>query len=183
MARMESTPAQIGWPAPNFSLPSVDEQHYVLGDFDSSKALLVAFICNHCPYVQAIEDRLIALRRAFSVSELAMVGICSNDANQYPADSPALLRSRWEEKFYGFPYLIDEKQDVARSYGAICTPDLFLFDNARKLFYRGRLDDNWRDAHLVQEESLKMAIHDLLDGRNAPNDQRPSMGCSIKWRA
>jgi peroxiredoxin len=182
MVLLHSNPPEIGVACPEFSLVSVDDKRYCLADFSDSQALLVAFICNHCPYVRAIEDRLIALRKAFTITDLAMVGICSNDVKAYPDDSKEMLRQRWEEKSYEFPYLIDESQMVARAFHAICTPDLFLYDRERSLFYHGQLDDNWRDAHQVQEQSLKLAVSTLLLGQEPPQMQKPSMGCSIKWR-
>lgn len=167
--------------APDFLLPSVDGKLVSLGDFKDSKGLLVAFICNHCPYVKAIEDRLIALRRSFSSADLAMVGICSNDAGKYPDDRLEKLLERWRDKDYGFPYLIDAHQNVAKSFDAVCTPDLFLFDQERKLFYHGALDDSWQDAQKVKQKFLEYAIKALIAHKPAPDEQKPSIGCSIKW--
>lgn len=182
MALMHSNELELGTTCPTFSLPSVDGRTYELRDFAESKALLIAFICNHCPYVRAIEDRLIALKRAFKTSELEMVGICSNDASRYPDDSKEQLFARWQEKNYGFPYLIDEDQSVARAFSAVCTPDLFLFDQNRALFYHGQLDDNWQQPQNVKKEDMKDAIRLLLNDQDPPVVQKPSMGCSIKWK-
>lgn len=182
MPRLFSTAKPLKFPCPNFSAVAVDNQRYSLHDFDSSSALLVAFICNHCPYVRAIEDRLLALRHEFSRDVLAMVAICSNDFDQYPDDRPEVLRQRWQEKNYGFPYLIDEDQSIAKDFDAVCTPDLFLFDQQRELFYHGELDDNWQEPTRVSRRSLSNAIQALLKNEQPPVEQKPSMGCSIKWR-
>lgn len=155
----------LGTPCPSFTLPSVDGKTYSLGDFSNGKALLIAFICNHCPYVRAIEDQLIALK----IDGLQVVGICSNDGKKYPEDAPAALLGRWREKNYGFPYLVDTTQEVAKLFDAVCTPDLFLYDQARKLYYHGRIQE------------LESAVRDLLAGKSAPKNQQNSIGCSIKW--
>lgn len=166
---------------PRFSLPSVDGKQYSCEQFQS-KALLVAFICNHCPYVRAIEDRLLKLALSFSPDELQVVAICSNDFETYVDDHPDQLLKRSLVKSYPFPYLVDETQEVARNFDAACTPDLFLFDAHRDLYYHGRLDDSWKDEAKVTREELKDAINELINGRPAPALQHPSMGCSIKWR-
>lgn len=166
---------------PDFSLLSVDDRNYKLSDFDASKALLVVFMCNHCPYVKAIEARLIALGRRFAPQDLQIVGICSNDASKYPDDSKQALYERFISQNYGFPYLLDLDGQVAKKFDAVCTPDLFLFDQERKLFYHGRLDDNWREESKVSKHDLADALQDLLANKNPPPVQIPSMGCSIKW--
>ncbi len=183
MVLLQSQPLKLLSPAKDFSLRSViDDQIHSLASFAESKALLVAFICNHCPYVRAIEDRLIALKKSFSLKDFAMVGICANDFEEYPDDHPQKLKERAIEKNYGFPYLVDNAQTVAKAYGAVCTPDLFLFDQKRQLFYHGRLDDNWREPAKVKNQDLKQAIEAILQGSLPPEHQEPSMGCSIKWR-
>jgi peroxiredoxin len=182
MVLIESKMLPLKSKCPNFLLPSVEEKNFSLKDFADSKALLVAFICNHCPYVRAIEERLIELRRLFSLKDLAMVGICSNDANKYPEDGKEALKKRWHERNYGFPYLLDKDQTVAKAFGAVCTPDLFLFDQDRSLFYHGQLDDNWQEPLKVNEPFLKNAINDILQRKGPPQQQKPSMGCSIKWK-
>lgn len=182
MALLSSKTVDVGFSCPDFSLPSVEKIQVSLDNFSAAEALLVAFICNHCPYVRAIEDRLIALRRAFSETELAMVGICSNDAQKYPKDSEGELLKRWQEKNYGFSYLIDEDQAVAKKFDAVCTPDLFLFDQKRKLFYHGQLDDNWQDETKVVHKYLQEAIKNILSHNPPPKEQKPSVGCSIKWK-
>jgi peroxiredoxin len=162
---LTSNELAIGTPCPSFTLPSVDGKTYSLSDFSNNRALLVAFICNHCPYVRAIEDDLIALK----IEGLQVVAICSNDASKYPEDAPEALLKRWHEKNYGFPYLIDATQEVAKKFDAVCTPDLFVYDSDRKLYYHGRLQE------------LASAVQDLLAGKPAPVNQQHSIGCSIKW--
>lgn len=177
------TPApQLGSPCPPFSLGSVDQKVFGLEDFADSKVLVVMFICNHCPYVKAIEDRLIILADEFEQKDVGFVAICSNDPTDFPEDEPAQLFHRWKEKGYPFPYLIDHTQEVAKAFGAVCTPDIFAFDQTRKLRYRGRLDDSWRNEALVQRQELKMAIDAMLENEKVQDDQVPSMGCSIKWK-
>lgn len=180
MALMNSNRSPI-FKCPDFTLSSVDGQRYSLDDFKSSQGLLVAIICNHCPYVRAIEDRLIALGQRFNKSELQIVGVCSNDAVRYPDDSPAELLKRSTLKSYGFPYLIDQDQSLAHALDAQCTPEFYLFDETRSLYYHGRLDDNWQDVSQVKREDLFLALEGLLKGYPAPADQQPSLGCSIKW--
>lgn len=174
---------ELGRPCPDFTLPGVDGRTYSLRDFEGEKALLVMFICNHCPYVKAIEDRLIALGRHFLNSPVKIVAICSNDATVKTDDSFENLKKRAEEKGYPFPYLHDESQQVAKAFDAVCTPDFFLYDGSMKLAYRGRLDDSWKDPAAVKSEELKAAIEALVAGRAPSPEQKPSMGCSIKWKA
>jgi peroxiredoxin len=171
----------LGTSCPQFSLSSVDGKTYSRDDFAKSKGTVVMFICNHCPYVQAIEDRMIALAHAFMPKGVSFIGICSNDPKDHPEDAPAQLLERWQAKNYGFPYLVDESQDVAKAFGAVCTPDIYLYDSALKLRYRGRLDDSWRNPKNVHRQELKEAIEALLEGRSSM-EQNPSMGCSIKWK-
>lgn len=182
MALTYTPDAELGSACPDFKLPSVDGKTFKLADFADAKALLVMFICNHCPYVQAIEDRLIQLAREFAPKGAAIVGICANDPSDYAEDSPENLLKRWRQKNYGFPYLIDESQEIARNFGAVCTPDFFLYDSGRKLRYRGRLDDSWKNPTLVKNQELKTALSDLLTGKSVNSQQNPSMGCSIKWK-
>src|SRR5262245_48738778 len=140
------TPApSIGTPCPTFRLPAVEGRTYGLPDFDRSPVLVVMFICNHCPYVKAVEDRLISLAREYGPRGAQLLGLCSNDAVTYPDDAFDKIAERWRDKGYGFPYLYDEEQTVARDFGAVCTPDIFVYDRERKLAYRGRIDDSWKD--------------------------------------
>lgn len=172
----------MGTPAPPFRLLSVDGKIYSLWDFSSSKVLIVMFICSHCPYVKAIEDRIIQLRKDYEGKGVQLIGICSNDSKDYPDDTPSNLFKVWKDKEYGFPYLIDETQEIAKSYGAVCTPDIYVFDSERKLAYHGQLDNNWQEASKVTRQDLKEAINSLLRGQRPQEPQIPSMGCSIKWK-
>ncbi len=180
MTLTESTMIPLGTACPNFTLPGADGQLWSLHDFHSP-ALLVAVMCNHCPYVQGVDDRINALAEAYA-GRCAVVGINANDAVAFPEDSFAAMRKRARTKGYVFPYLWDEEQTVARHLGAVCTPDFFLYDSHRRLAYRGRLDDNWKDAAHVTRQDLKEAIERVLAAREPLETQQPSMGCSIKWK-
>ncbi len=182
MALTYTPTAALGSACPDFSLPTVEKKTASLKDFSKSKVLVVMFICNHCPYVQAIEDRLIQLGDEYNRDDVGFVAICSNDPSEYPEDAPAKLFERWKEKAYPFPYLVDESQKVAHAFGAVCTPDLYVYDKDRKLRYRGRLDDSWRNAFAVTRQEMKLAIDSLLAHQLPHAEQIPSMGCSIKWK-
>lgn len=182
MALLTSENVEVGTPAPDFSLPSVDGKTFRLADFKDAKALVVMFICNHCPYVVAVEDRIIELNRDYRDKGVQLVGICSNDPTDYPDDAPGRLLKRWQDKSYGFPYLVDASQDVAKAYGAVCTPDIYVFDGDRKLAYHGRIDDNWKEPGKVIRRELRAALDALLSGGRPDPAQNPSMGCSIKWK-
>lgn len=181
MALTESTMMPLGTTCPDFTLPGVDGRLWSRDDFHCP-ALLVVVMCNHCPYVQAIDDRLNDLARAFA-GRCAVVGINANDAVAYPEDSFESMRARAQAKGYAFPYLWDEEQAVARALGAVCTPDFFLFDSHRRLAYRGRLDDHWKDPARVTRQELWEAIEGVLAGHDPLEVQHPSLGCSIKWRS
>lgn len=172
---------EIGNDCPDFSLPSVDGKTYGKKDFSKGTPLVVMFICNHCPYVQAIEDRLIALGHDLAEKQIPVVAICSNDEVSHPEDSFANLKRRAQEKNYSFVYLHDKSQKVAKDFGAVCTPDFFVYDKKGKLAYRGRLDDSWKDANKVTHRELYEAVMQLAQGKNLTTEQTPSMGCSIKW--
>jgi len=182
MALTESRDLPLGTPCPDFRLRAVDGSTVARDDFRDPPALVVMFICNHCPYVQAVEDRIIALQREYGSRGVQLVGICSNDPTDYPDDRPEKLRERWQTKRYGFPYLVDESQDVARRFGAVCTPDIYVFDREQKLAYHGRIDDNWQQPKKVTRRELAAALDALLAGKPAPREQHNSIGCSIKWR-
>ena len=178
---IETPPPELGAPCPDFRLPAVDGRAYARDDFAASPVLVVMFICNHCPYVKAVEERLIGLRREYGARGVQLVGVCSNDAASYPDDAFDELAARWRARDYGFPYLHDEAQSVARAFGAVCTPDIFVYDGARRLAYRGRIDDSWKDESKVTRRELAAALDALLAGDKPVATQRPSMGCSIKW--
>jgi len=180
MALTESALIPLGTSCPDFTLPGVDGRLWSLHDFHTP-ALLVAVICNHCPYVQAIDDRLNELAKAFT-GRCAVVGINGNDAIAYPEDSFEAMRRRAQFKGYVFPYLWDEEQRVVRVMQALCTPDFFLYDSHRRLVYHERLDDHWKDPAHVQRQDLREAIEGLLVGADPLEPQVPAMGCSIKWR-
>jgi peroxiredoxin len=179
---VETPPPALGTPCPDFRLPGVDGKTHARDDFAASPVLVVMFICNHCPYVQAVEERLIRLGREVGPRGAQLVGICANDAVSYPDDAFDKLAARARARGYSFPYLHDETQEVARAFGAVCTPDIFVYDRARRLAYRGRIDDSWKDEAKVQRRDLAEAIEALLAGHPPSPEQRPSMGCSIKWR-
>jgi thiol-disulfide isomerase/thioredoxin len=182
MALTSTPPPELGRPCPDFTLPSVTGGTWsAKKDWPSEHGLLVMFICNHCPYVQAIEERLIQLALDLREIKVTTLGICSNDAHNYPDDSFANLKKRALEKKYPFPYLHDEEQSVARTFGAVCTPDFFMYDKDRRLFYRGRLDDSWKDPKQVTKRELYLAARDMMQGKAAPSLQTSSMGCNIKW--
>jgi peroxiredoxin len=173
----------LGTAAPDFSLVNVDGRTVSLADFEDAPALLVMFICNHCPFVKHIADSLAQLTSDYIANGVAVVGINSNDAANYPADSPEQMVREADERGYQFPYLYDETQDVAKDYHAACTPDFFLFDRNRKLAYRGQFDDSRPDSGIpVTGKDLRAALDAVLAGKTPSENQRPSIGCNIKWR-
>ena len=177
-----SPEVKLGFDCPEFKLPIAQGGSISSTDLRATQLpFLVVFMCNHCPYVQAIDKRLRALNHVLLALGIKMIGINSNDSSQYPEDSFANMQL----KNYPFPYAIDENQVAAKSFGAVCTPDFFLFNQAAKLCYRGRLDDNWKDGNLVtRQELLEAAIQLRLCGElNLTFKLSPSMGCSIKWKA
>jgi peroxiredoxin len=180
-----STMLALGTKAPDFELPDVVTGRTVsIRDFDGKRALLVMFICRHCPYVRHVREELARLGRDFADSDLAMVAISANDPIEYPEDAPESLAEEAREAGYAFPYLFDETQEVAKAYTAACTPDFFLFDADRALAYRGQLDDSRPSNGLpVTGEDLRAAIDAVLTNGSVDQDQRASIGCSIKWRA
>lgn len=182
MARTPSTMLPLGTPAPDFSLINVDGKTVSLANFKGAPALLVMFICNHCPYVKHVADHLAQLGSEYRQHGVAVVAISSNDVANYPADSPEQMVAEAEERGYSFPYLYDETQEVAKAYHAACTPDFFLFDGDQKLVYRGQLDSSRPDSGIpVTGEDLRAALDAVLEGKPVPADQKPSLGCNIKW--
>ena len=175
----------LGTKAPGFELPDVTDGRTVsLSDFEAKRALLVMFICRHCPYVRHVRQELARLGRDFADSELGIVAISSNDVDEYPEDRPESLAEEAREAGYAFPYLFDETQEVAKAYTAACTPDFFLFDADRALVYRGQLDDSRPSNGLpVTGADLRAAIDGALSGTPVSEDQRASIGCGIKWSA
>lgn len=171
---------ELGARAPEFrDLLGVDEKKYSLKDFNRP-VLVVIFSCNHCPYVQAYEERVISISRDYTVKDVQIVAINSNDAKAYPEDDYKYMVERAKSRGFNFPYLRDEDQSVATAYGAVCTPHVFVFDIERKLRYQGRIDDN-KDARLVSSHDLRNALDDLLAGREVRVPRTRPFGCSIKW--
>ena len=182
MARTNSTMLPLGTPAPAFSLPDVSSNQTVsLQDFSGSTALVVIFLCNHCPYVIHVREELAAIARDYAGKSVAFVGITSNDVENYPQDSPEATREL--ANLLGFPVLYDETQEVAKAYTAACTPDFYLFDADRKLVYRGQLDSTRPRQDKPTGHDLRAAIDAVLSGTPVSTEQRPSLGCNIKWKA
>lgn len=182
MVLTESFQVALGGEAHPFSLKGTDERTYALETFSDARVLVVIFMCNHCPYIQACIDRLVALQRDFADRSVRFVGINSNDSTDYPEDNFEAMQAFFIEKKMNFPYLHDVAQQVAREYDAVCTPDIFAYDAQRKLQYHGRIDNNWKDASKVTSHELRDALDALVNGRVPGQVQHPSMGCSIKWR-
>lgn len=170
----------IGSPAPDFSLPGVDGQTYRLASFHGSRALVLNFTCNHCPYAKAYEDRFMDLVRAFGPQGVAFAAINPNDEASYPEDSLPKMKERAAERGFNFPYLRDATQAVARAYGAVCTPHLFIVAGGA-IAYEGRIDESWKDAAAAQSHDLRDALTALLAGKPIARPNTNPMGCSIKW--
>jgi len=180
---LSSSMLPLGTAAPSFTLPDVTTGCPVsLGDFAEKEALLVMFVCKHCPYVVHVRAELARLGRDYADSALGIVAISSNDPITYPEDSPAGLKKMADEAGFQFPVLFDETQDVARAYRAVCTPDFFLFDLGRRLVYRGQLDDSRPNRGVSDGRDLRTAIEAVLAREPLSPNQRPSTGCGIKWK-
>ncbi|MCM0605459.1 MAG: thioredoxin family protein [Xanthomonadaceae bacterium] len=185
MALMYSSASKLGSKAPPFNLPGVDGKHYTLDSFHDQKALLVIFMCNHCPYVIAVQDRINDLAKKYASQGLAVIGINPNDPEKYPEDSMDAMKVRARVMGYQFAYVQDLTQEVAKEYDAVCTPDPFLYENVNGDFllrYRGRIDDSWKDPAQVKKQDLAEAIEAIIKKQSLVGEQTPSMGCSIKWR-
>jgi len=173
----------LGTPAPDFRLPDFEGRVHSRDDFSGAPALLVVFVCNHCPFVQHIRAGFASFAREYGERGLAVVAINPNDLEAYPQDGPDAMRREAAEFGYRFPYLLDESQAVARAYRAACTPDFFLFDAERRLVYRGQFDDSRPgNGRPVSGADLRAAVEATLAGRKPPDEQFPSLGCNIKWR-
>ena len=184
MALTPSTMLALGTPAPDFSLPDTDGNTVSLSDFAKCKALLVMFICNHCPFVIHVRQQLAQLGRDYQAKGVGVVAINSNDVANYPADSPEKMKQEAEHTGYTFPYLYDATQAVAKAYCAACTPDFYVFGPDGKLAYRGQLDESRPNSGVpVTGKDLRAALDAVLEGRAVAEDQLPSMGCNIKWQA
>jgi peroxiredoxin len=184
MAVTASTMLELGTRAPQFHLTDVVSGRTIsLDTYEGKKALLVMFICRHCPYVQHVKQELARLGRDYSGKNVGIVGISSNDADAYPDDAPESLRQMSEEQAFEFPLCYDESQEVARSYAAACTPDFFLFGQNRSLVYRGQLDDSRPgNGKPVTGHDLRAALDSVLEGRPVSSEQKPGVGCNIKWK-
>jgi peroxiredoxin len=184
MARTESSRVVLGTPAPSFALPDViSGKTITLDTFAEMHGLLVMFICRHCPFVKHIQLELPRLGNNYAGQSLGIVAISSNDAAAYPDDAPDSLREMATELGFNFPFCFDETQDVARSFDAVCTPDFYLYDQNRRLAYHGQLDDSRPGSPVILSgRDLRNAIDSLLSGRPLPTGQKPSIGCSIKWK-
>lgn len=183
MALLQTPICDFGWRAPDFALPGVDGKTWALRDCMGENGLLVMFICNHCPYVKAVRERLIRDVRELAGMGVGSVAIMSNDPSVYPEDSFDNMRREAAEWHYPFPYLYDESQDVARAYDAVCTPDFFGFNKDYELQYRGRLDASGREpAPPGARRELVEAMRQVVETGKGPAEQVASMGCSIKWR-
>jgi len=184
MVETASTMLALGTPAPDFSLPNVDGRTVSLGDFAEAPALLVIFMCNHCPYVKHVASGLAKLAKEYQARGVAVVGINANDADHYADDSPERMKEEVRSRGYTFPYLYDETQEAAKAYRAACTPDFYVFDAQRKLVYRGQMDDSRPNSGVpVTGRDLRAALDAVLAGRPVPPNQKSSMGCNIKWKA
>jgi len=183
MAQTPSTMIPLGTEAPDFSLSDTDGKTVRLQDFDDAPALLVMFICNHCPFVKHLREALADFAREYQPKGLAIVAINSNDVENYPDDSPEKMKREKEQIGYPFPYLFDESQDVAKRYKAACTPDFFVFDRERRLVYRGQFDDSRPgNDEPITGIDLRAAVDAALAGKPPSEDQKPSIGCNIKWK-
>ena len=184
MVRTASTMLPLGTQAPSFSLPATNGSTVSLADFSGRKALLVIFMCNHCPYVKHVAGQLKTLADDYIPQGVGVVGISSNDADKYPDDSLAAMTIEKKERGYPFPYLFDADQSVAQDYAAACTPDFYLFDAEQKLVYRGQLDASRPNTDTpVTGKDLRAAIDAVLAGDKPSDQQTPSIGCNIKWKA
>jgi peroxiredoxin len=184
MARTPSTMLPLGTAAPEFKLPDSGGKIVGLADFAGKPALLVMFICNHCPYVKHVRSELAKLGRDFAPRGVGIVAINANDVANFPEDSPVKMAEEAIAAGYDFPYLHDESQAVARAYRAACTPDFFLFDKGRKLIYRGQLDESRPGNGIpVTGKDLRVALEALLANKPLSVEQKPSLGCNIKWKA
>lgn len=184
MAETPSTMVSLGTQAANFVLPdTVTGRTMDLEQLQSDKATVIMFICNHCPFVKHVQRELVNIANEYQPKNVAFVAISSNDVERYPADSPEKMQQVAAELQYAFPYLYDESQDVARAYHAVCTPDIFVYDRDLRLVYRGQLDDSRPGNDIpVTGKDLREALDAILAGKPVNPEQKPSIGCNIKWK-
>ena len=183
MAETPSTMLPLGTKMPSFRLPDPQGKWVSSEDYAEAPAFLVAFICNHCPYVKHIRSHFAQLAREYQAKGVAIVAVNSNDVKSYPEDSPEMMAKEIKAVGYTFPYLYDGSQEVAKAFRAACTPDFYLFDRERRLVYRGQMDDSRPgNARPITGRDLRAALEAVLAGRAVPPDQKPSVGCNIKWK-
>jgi peroxiredoxin len=183
MVNTPSTMVPLGTLAPSFSLPDTEGKVVSLDDYKQAPALLVVFLCNHCPFVKHVLPQFVELAGDYQQRGVGIVGISSNDVKNYPDDSPQKMAELSTTMDFPFLYLYDESQQVAKDYGAACTPDFYLFDRERRLVYRGQMDDSRPgNGRPVTGADLRVAMDAVLEGRAVPDDQKPSIGCNIKWK-
>ena len=183
MPNPPASPVALGWPAAQFDLPGIDGRRHNLDSARGSKGLVVMFLANHCPYVRAIADKIVRDTDALAALGIGSIAIMSNDATRYPDDSFDNMKRFAAEHGFNFPYVVDESQDVARAYDAVCTPEFFGFDANLALAYRGRLDASGRSPDPHARRELYEAMAQVARTGHAPVEQTPAIGCSIKWRA
>jgi peroxiredoxin len=183
MVMTASTMLSLGTTAPDFSLADTEGNIVSVDDFKDAPALLVVFMCNHCPFVKHVLKLMVELIKEYQQKGVAVVGINSNDVDNFPEDRPEMMAKIAKEKGFTFPYLYDETQEAAKAYRAACTPDFFLFDKERRLVYRGQMDDSRPGNNVpVTGADLRAALDAVLTGREVSKEQKPSMGCNIKWK-
>ena len=183
MVMTDSTMVPLGMPAPDFSLPDTEGNEVSLANFKDAPSLLVIFMCNHCPFVKHVLKDLVDLIEGYQEKGVAVVGINSNDVANFPDDSPEMMAAVAKKSAFTFPYLFDSTQEVAKLYNAACTPDFFLYDKERKLVYRGQMDDSRPGNDVPTTGSdLTAAVNAVLAGEPVAAEQKPSMGCNIKWK-
>jgi thiol-disulfide isomerase/thioredoxin len=179
---LQSKPGEINSGIIDFSLKGIDGKFYTPDEFGEKKILVIIFMCNHCPYVKAVIERLVLIQEKYFGRGVQLIGINPNDVIAYPEDSFENMVLFAKKYSVNFPYLLDETQETAGKYEAVCTPDIYVYDEKRILKYRGRLDDNWKEEVQVKSKDLESAIGLLLEGKEINFEQIPSMGCSIKWK-
>ena len=179
---MAANNLKIGSPMPGFRLKGTDEKYYPDSAFDDKKILVVIFSCNHCPYVQAYEERMKEIQEEFGNKGVQVIAINSNDESGYPEDSFENMKIRAEQREFNFPYLRDEDQSAAEAFDASHTPEIYVFDSERKLAYHGKIDDNWKEPDKVKTKYLSDAINQLLTGEQISIPETYSIGCTIKWK-
>ena len=179
---MAKSTLKIGSTIPDFNLKATDGDQYSLESFKDKKILVIIFSCNHCPYVQAYEERMKKIQSGFESKGVQLLAVNANDDSAYPDDSFENMKKRAEEKQFNFPYLRDDEQEVAAAFNATHTPEIFVFDELRKLAYHGKIDDNWKEPDRVKNRYLEDAIKELLQGKDISVPETFSIGCTIKWK-